>query len=115
MERAGKDLKTETDMMNELPREASDRVMTLASMLFEAANSFIKSHSLKLSMPEEGSISRALTEGNFLSRAMIETRLLRNTSHPDDAPTRHRYERIKLFGEPFTFVISIRTAATCSG
>ena len=80
--------------MNELPRDTSDRAIKLATMLFESAISFMKSHSLKLSMPEEGSISRALDEGNFLSRAMIETLPLRNPSHPGDAPTRHRYERI---------------------
>lgn len=80
--------------MNELPRDMSDRAIKLATMLVESALSFMKSHSLKLSMPEEGSISRALDEGNFLSCAMIEMLLLRNLSHLDDAPTRHRYERI---------------------
>ncbi|XP_060825741.1 uncharacterized protein LOC132912362 [Bombus pascuorum] len=63
MERSGKDLKTEVDIMNELPRDMSDRAIKLATMLLESALSFMKSHSLKLSMPEEGSISRALDEG----------------------------------------------------
>ena len=78
--------------MNELPRDTSDRAIKLVTMLFDSAISFMKSHSLKLSMPEEGSISRALDEGNFLSCAMIETLPLRNPS-----PTRHRYERINCW------------------
>ncbi|CAK9795188.1 hypothetical protein ANTPLA_LOCUS272 [Anthophora plagiata] len=70
LERSGKDLKTETDLMNELPRDTSDRAIKLASMLYESAMSFLKSHSLKLSMPEEGSISRALNEGRAKIKKM---------------------------------------------
>ncbi|KOC70938.1 hypothetical protein WH47_04924 [Habropoda laboriosa] len=70
MERSGKDLKTEMDLMNELPRDTSDRAVKLASMLYESAMSFLKSHSLKLSMPEEGSISRALNEGRAKIKKM---------------------------------------------
>lgn len=90
MERSGKDLKTEVDIMNELPADTSDRAVKLVSMLYESAMSFVKSHSLKLSMPEDGSISRALGEGNFQSSAMIETSPLRNRSLPflDDVQTR---------------------------
>lgn len=69
MERASKSLKTETEVLNELPREASDRTMKLVTMLYDSAVSFLKSHSLKINVPEE-SVSRALTEGNkntFLS------------------------------------------------
>ena len=65
MERNGKDLRTEVDMMNELPRDASDRAIKLMGMMFDSAMSFVKSHSLKLSMPEEGSISRALDQGKL--------------------------------------------------
>ncbi|KZC11133.1 PREDICTED: uncharacterized protein LOC107189237 [Dufourea novaeangliae] len=71
MERSGKDLKTEMDIMNELPRDASDRAIKLATMLYESAMSFVKSHSLKLSMPEDGSISRALSEGRGKMKKMI--------------------------------------------
>ncbi|PBC33588.1 hypothetical protein APICC_00758 [Apis cerana cerana] len=63
VERNGKDLKTEVDIMNELPRDASDRAIKLMGMMFDSVMSFVRSHSLKLSMPEEGSISRALDEG----------------------------------------------------
>ncbi|XP_017891516.1 uncharacterized protein LOC108631857 [Ceratina calcarata] len=63
MERSGKDLKTEVEVMNELPRDTTERAMKLIGMLYESAMSFVKSHSLKLSVPEEGSISRALDEG----------------------------------------------------
>ncbi|KAK9298822.1 hypothetical protein QLX08_007966 [Tetragonisca angustula] len=70
IERSGKDLKTEVEMMNELPRDTSDRAIKLATMLFESAISFMKSHSLKLSMPEEGSISRALDEGRAKMKKM---------------------------------------------
>ncbi|XP_015114460.1 uncharacterized protein LOC107039393 [Diachasma alloeum] len=62
MERSGKSLKTEIEVLNELPRDASDRTMKLFSMLYDSAVSFLKSHSLKINMPEE-SVSRALTEG----------------------------------------------------
>jgi hypothetical protein len=67
VERAGKSLeKSELEMMNELPRENSDRMIKLVSMLYDSAVSFMKSHSLKLSMPE-GSVSRALVEGKSFS------------------------------------------------
>lgn len=64
MERSGKSLKAENEleMLNELPREASDRTLKLVTMLYEGAVSFLKSHSLKINVPEE-SISRALVEG----------------------------------------------------
>ncbi|XP_076175209.1 DUF1676 domain-containing protein Osi14 [Ptiloglossa arizonensis] len=71
MERNGKDLQTELDIMNELPRDTSDRAVKLVSMLYESAMSFVKSHSLKLSMPEEGSISRALGEGRGKIKKMV--------------------------------------------
>lgn len=63
MERIGKSLKvSEEMMMNELPRENSERAIKLFNMLYDSAVSFMKSHSLKLSMPES-SISRSLVEG----------------------------------------------------
>ncbi|XP_076241651.1 DUF1676 domain-containing protein Osi14 [Calliopsis andreniformis] len=71
MERSGKDLKTEVDIMNELPKDTSDRAIKLASMLYESAMSLMKSHSLKLSMPEEGSISRAFSEGRGKMKKII--------------------------------------------
>ncbi|XP_033340380.1 DUF1676 domain-containing protein Osi14 [Megalopta genalis] len=71
MERNGKDLKTEMDIMNELPRDASDRAIKLVNMLYESAMSFVKSHSLKLSIPEDASISRALDEGRGKMKKLI--------------------------------------------
>jgi len=63
--RFGKSLEmNEVEIMNELPRESSDRMIKLFNMLYNSAVSFMKSHSLKLSMPE-GSMSRALIEGKF--------------------------------------------------
>ncbi|XP_012287515.1 uncharacterized protein LOC105703597 [Orussus abietinus] len=70
LERNGKSLKTETEVMNELPRDASDRTLKLASMIYESALAFLKSHSLKLNVPE-GSISRALVEGRGKIKKMI--------------------------------------------
>lgn len=52
--------------MNALPRENADRALKLAAMIYDSAVSFFKSHSLKINVPEQ-SISRALTEGNFIS------------------------------------------------
>lgn len=67
MERIGKSLKiNEEEVMNELPLESTDRTIKLFNMLYDSAVSFMKSHSLKLSMPEE-SVSRALIEGKSYS------------------------------------------------
>ncbi|XP_001602919.1 uncharacterized protein LOC100118229 [Nasonia vitripennis] len=71
VERSGKSLKPETELMNELPRETADRTLQLINMVFESAVSFLKSHSLNINMPE-GSVSRAMTEG----RAKIKKLLL---------------------------------------
>ncbi|XP_076295421.1 DUF1676 domain-containing protein Osi14 [Lasioglossum baleicum] len=71
MARSEKDLKTELDIMNELPRDASERAVELVNMLYKSTMSFIKSHSLKLSMPEDASISRALDEGRGKLKKMI--------------------------------------------
>jgi len=71
MERTGKSLeKTEVEIMNELPRESSGRMIQLFNMLCDSAFSFINSHSLKLSM-SENSISRALVEGRGKIKKMI--------------------------------------------
>ncbi|XP_035729594.1 uncharacterized protein LOC118444922 [Vespa mandarinia] len=70
MERTAKNLKTELDVMNELPKDTSDRAFKLVSMLFDSAMSFMKSHSLKISMPEEFS-SRALTEARGKIKKII--------------------------------------------
>lgn len=64
VERSGKALESETEVMNSLPREATDRIIKLANMLYDNTMSFLKSHSLKMSMPE-GSVARALEEGKF--------------------------------------------------
>lgn len=67
VERIGKSLKiNEEEVMNELPVESTDRMIKLSNMLYDSVVSFMKSHSLKLSMPEE-SISRALIEGKSYS------------------------------------------------
>ncbi|KAL0105070.1 hypothetical protein PUN28_016602 [Cardiocondyla obscurior] len=53
LERIGKSLKTnEEEIMNELPRDYSDRAIKLLNMLYDSTTSFMKSHSLRLSMPE---------------------------------------------------------------
>ncbi|XP_011646084.1 uncharacterized protein LOC105432820 [Pogonomyrmex barbatus] len=71
MERTSKSFdKTEVEIMNELPRDTSDKVVKLLSMLYDSTVSFMKSHSLKLSMPES-SISRALIEGRGKIKKMI--------------------------------------------
>ncbi|XP_043267225.1 uncharacterized protein [Venturia canescens] len=62
LERTAKSLETETEVLNGLPRDASDRTLELVTMLYQSAVSFLKSHSLKINVPEE-SFSRALVEG----------------------------------------------------
>ncbi|KAJ8684356.1 hypothetical protein QAD02_020148 [Eretmocerus hayati] len=62
MERDSRSLKSETELLKELPRGVSDKSQQIAEMFYEAAHSFLKSHSLKVELPE-GSMSRALDEG----------------------------------------------------
>ncbi|XP_015525065.1 uncharacterized protein LOC107228200 isoform X2 [Neodiprion lecontei] len=70
MERGGKVLETETELINELPREVVDKTFKLASMMFESVVSFLKSHSLKLSLPE-GSIARTIEEARAKTKKSI--------------------------------------------
>ncbi|XP_057340902.1 uncharacterized protein LOC130677976 [Microplitis mediator] len=70
LERTGKALETETDLINSLPRETSDRALKLVAMIYDSAVSFLKSHSLKINVPEE-SISRSLNEGRAKIKKMI--------------------------------------------
>ncbi|XP_046748475.1 uncharacterized protein LOC124412546 isoform X2 [Diprion similis] len=70
MERGGKMLETETELMDNLPREVVDKTFKLASMMFESVVSFLKSHSLKLSLPE-GSIARTLEEARAKTKKTI--------------------------------------------
>ncbi|XP_015585294.1 uncharacterized protein LOC107263024 [Cephus cinctus] len=76
MERTAKahsPIKSEAELMNELPRDATDRTIKLASMLYESAVSFLKSHTLRISMPEGGqdSIARSFVEGRGKIKKMI--------------------------------------------
>ncbi|XP_012522976.1 uncharacterized protein LOC118645302 [Monomorium pharaonis] len=72
MERIGKSLEiNEVEIMNELPRESTDRMMELYNMLYNSAVSFMKSHSLKVNMPEDSNISRALNEGRAKIKKMV--------------------------------------------
>ncbi|XP_015173229.1 PREDICTED: uncharacterized protein LOC107064733 [Polistes dominula] len=70
MERSAKSLKTELDVMNELPKDSTERALKLVSMIYESAMSFMKSHSLKLSIPEEFN-SRALSEARGKIKKVI--------------------------------------------
>ncbi|XP_014212873.1 uncharacterized protein LOC106642570 [Copidosoma floridanum] len=70
VERSGKALKSETEVLAELPRATADKTLELATMLFESAVSFFKSHSLKINMPE-GSVSRSLMEGRAKMKKMF--------------------------------------------
>ncbi|XP_034949934.1 uncharacterized protein Osi14 [Chelonus insularis] len=62
LERSGKSMKSETEVMNELPKDSSERALTLGTMLYDSIISFLKSHSLKVHFPEE-TIARTITEG----------------------------------------------------
>ncbi|XP_058793749.1 uncharacterized protein LOC131665709 [Phymastichus coffea] len=70
IERSGKSLKSEKELLEQLPRDATDRTLDIATMLYESAISFLKSHSLKVDIPE-GSMSRALTEGRAKLKKLI--------------------------------------------
>ncbi|EFN64637.1 hypothetical protein EAG_08280 [Camponotus floridanus] len=71
MERTGKSLKkSELEILHELPRDNSDKMIKLFSMLYESAVSFLKSHSLKLNMPGE-SITRTLVEGRAKIKKIV--------------------------------------------
>lgn len=65
VERSGKSLKSETEILSELPSDAADRTLEIAGMLYESAANFFQSHSLKVNAPE-GGLSRALTEGKAI-------------------------------------------------
>ncbi|XP_072749534.1 uncharacterized protein Osi14 [Anoplolepis gracilipes] len=71
MERTGRSSqKSESEILNELPRDMTDRTIKLFSMLYDSTVAFFKSHSLKLNMPE-GSVSRSLGEGRAKIKKMI--------------------------------------------
>lgn len=116
MERTGKSLKkSELEILHELPRDSSDKTIKLFGMLYESTVSFLKSHSLKLNMPEE-SITRTLVEGkSFVSIKYFDYAIVhvcRNyvwTTNVTDSRCHERcYKRISV---PFTFVISICTTS----
>ena len=45
--------------MQELPRDSTAKTMKLATMIYDAAESLLKSHSLKVNLPE----ARSFDEG----------------------------------------------------
>ncbi|XP_043472561.1 uncharacterized protein LOC122505152 [Leptopilina heterotoma] len=70
VERNGKSLKPETEVLNELPRDITERTLNLANMLFESAMTFFKTHSLKVSMSDE-TVSRAINEGRGKIKKLV--------------------------------------------
>lgn len=65
VERTGKALKSEVEVLNELPRDASDRTLKLVTMLYESAAAFFKTHKLQMDALEDGSFARSLVEGKL--------------------------------------------------
>ncbi|KYM94425.1 PREDICTED: uncharacterized protein LOC108781230 [Cyphomyrmex costatus] len=71
MERLSRNLEiNEKEIMNELPRENTNRMIKIFNMLYDSVVSFMNSHSLKFDMPE-GSVSRALTEGRGKIKKLV--------------------------------------------
>ncbi|CAB0043815.1 unnamed protein product [Trichogramma brassicae] len=52
VERAGKALKSESEIMSELPADSTQKAMAVATMMYENAANFLQSHSLKVDMSE---------------------------------------------------------------
>ncbi|XP_014475617.1 PREDICTED: uncharacterized protein LOC106744948 [Dinoponera quadriceps] len=72
MERTARILqKSEHEILSELPQDDNERVIKLGKMLYTSIISFLKSHSLKLTM-HDVPISRALEEGRLkLKKTLI--------------------------------------------
>ena len=63
--RSAKPLKSEAEIMREMPSGLAARALTVASSLLDSANEFIETHSLEIAPPKEGASSRTLSLGKF--------------------------------------------------
>ncbi|KAL7296217.1 hypothetical protein TKK_0010754 [Trichogramma kaykai] len=52
VERTGKALKSESEIMSELPADSTEKAMAVASMIYDNAAKLVESHSLKVDMSE---------------------------------------------------------------
>ncbi|CAB0043809.1 unnamed protein product [Trichogramma brassicae] len=56
VERTGKALKSESEIMSELPADTTGKAMAVATMMYDNAANFLQSHSLKVDMSEARTI-----------------------------------------------------------
>ena len=63
-ERSAKPLKSEAEIMREMPSGISARAMTVASSLVDSASEFFQTHSLEIAAAK-GPASRTLTNGKL--------------------------------------------------
>ncbi|XP_023313925.1 uncharacterized protein LOC111693483 [Trichogramma pretiosum] len=60
VERTSRALKSESEVMSGLPTDYVEKTLALATMMYENAANFLKSHSLKLNIPDMAAAGRSL-------------------------------------------------------
>ena len=60
-----KPLKSEAEIMKEMPSGLAARALTVASSLVDNANDFLENHSLEIAPPKENATSRTLGSSKF--------------------------------------------------
>ncbi|KAL7296215.1 hypothetical protein TKK_0010752 [Trichogramma kaykai] len=60
VERTSRALKSESEVMSGLPKDYVEKTLALATMMYENAANFLKSHSLKLNIPDMVAAGRSL-------------------------------------------------------
>ncbi|KAL7296216.1 uncharacterized protein LOC106649211 [Trichogramma pretiosum] len=66
VERTGKALKSESEIMSELPADSTEKAMAVATMMYDNAANFLQSHSLKVDMSEDSVVGRVLKDPTSL-------------------------------------------------
>ncbi|CAB0043816.1 unnamed protein product [Trichogramma brassicae] len=66
VERSGKALKSESEIMSELPADSTEKAMAVATMMYDNAANFLQSHSLKVDMSEDSVVGRVLKDPTSL-------------------------------------------------
>ncbi|XP_023313979.1 uncharacterized protein LOC106649224 [Trichogramma pretiosum] len=67
VERTGKALKSESEIMSELPADTTGKAMAVATMMYENAANFLQSHSLKVDMSEARTIDDKIFSHSHLT------------------------------------------------
>ncbi|KAL7296225.1 hypothetical protein TKK_0010762 [Trichogramma kaykai] len=76
VERTGKALKSESEIMSELPADSTQKAMAVATMMYDNAAKFVQSHSLKVDMPEARSLDDIFSHSPSKKHKKLLTPLL---------------------------------------